>query len=96
MLQKKISSKNFYPTRKEIVDNLSTLDDGLHQILDEQNRVYQGIVKNHKVLFYVSSLGVVYQDNGVIKDSEQDFKEVGGLNSPDDFKAIAEFNKWVK
>ncbi|QDF28958.1 hypothetical protein [Halarcobacter anaerophilus] len=95
MTKKMITSKKPYPLRKEVVEDLSTLDDGIHQMWDEQDRLYQGIVKDKKVLFFVTPLGVVYQDNGFTKDLEQEFKEVGGLSSPDDFKTIAKFNKWI-
>jgi hypothetical protein len=95
MTKKMITLSKDYPSRKEVVEELSTLDDGIHQMWDDRNRLYQGIVKDNKVLFYVTPLGVVYQDNGFIKDLEQDFKEIGDLSLPDDFKTIAKFNKWI-
>ena len=82
--------------RKELVADLETLDDGIHKIWDDRERLYQGIVKDHKVLFFVTSMGVVYQDNGFEdKTLDQAFKELGDLSNPDDFKTVAIWNKWV-
>jgi hypothetical protein len=96
MTKKMITSSSPYPSRKDVVKDLSTLDDGIHQIWDDRNRLYQGIVKDKKVLFYVTSLGTVFQDNGFTEDLEQSFKEIGDLESPDDFATIAKFNKWIQ
>lgn len=94
-MKKIISSESVYPQRKEVLKDLSSLDDGIHKMWDLQNRLYQGIVKDNKVLFYVSPMGVVYQNNEVNDNSEQGFKEIGELSCPDDFFIIAKFNKWI-
>ncbi len=82
--------------RKDLINDLETLDDGLHEIRDSLNRLYMGIVKDNKVLFYVSGTGTVYQDDGYnFTPYEQKFKEIGNLSSPEDFNIIAKFNKWI-
>lgn len=76
--------------KSELLEALIGLGDGIHNVFDNKNRLYQGIVKNKKVIFYVTSCGSVYQNI-----NQDEFKEIGQLCGVNDFKVIAEFNKWI-
>ncbi len=80
----------------ELLEALTKLGEGLHIIRDDRDRLYQGIVREGRVMFYVTSLGVVYQNMNMNFEEEFDeYEDIGGLSSPDDFKVIAEFNRWI-
>lgn len=80
----------------ELLEALAELGEGLHIIRDDKDRIYQGIVKEGKVIFYVTSVGVVYQNETTAwKDKFAEYKEIGWLSDPNHFKVIAEFNRWI-
>lgn len=82
-------------TKLELLEALVKLGEGLHIIRDDRDRLYQGIVKEGRVIFYVTSLGVVYQNMNMNFEEFDEYEEIGGLSDPDDFKVIAEFNRWI-
>lgn len=83
-------------TREQLINELEKIGDGINTITDDKNRLYQGIVKNGTILFYVDSMGGVFQNKNHKKPIvEPSFKEIGQLQRKEDFEVIAVFNEWI-